>query len=436
MDEPGLSLRPGRIHAGLNSGYQAVGLAFMWGAAQIVLLGYDFMRGPNGESHHHGDHEGGLPNLGTLDEWVERMGQLALELRACSVEVVNASPRTALECFIREPIRAALESRKPALLVHGMSGMGDNLHQRALLKELCKHYDVWLRTPWPQIYHDMPHVRPIPINTKLRTQAKNEKRWKYYSQIPPRAISTIRITYSPPQIMQLGSVLASMWAQAGLRGTPGDFRLPVPQEWRIRAREMLGSVDKPIMVYRPLVERVEWTGSKSRNPEYSSYAALYRSLRDKYHVVSIADLVPDVEWTVGERVEVDQTFHAGEFQFEALAGLFAEAALVYSCPGFAVVLAQAVGTPAITVFGGFEDARSFSAGARFTPWLAVEPINPCPCWSHTHNCNKKIDVPNALKRIKEFINVAATDNQEKVNQYRRTTMLLASELPAPIFQRG
>lgn len=110
VDDPGLSLRPGRIHTGLNSGYQVIGLAYMWGPPRrIVLLGYDMQRGPSGESHHHGDHEGGLPNLGTLDEWSRRMNELAFDLRVQGVEVVNCSRATALRCFDRAQLQDALQ---------------------------------------------------------------------------------------------------------------------------------------------------------------------------------------------------------------------------------------------------------------------------------------------------------------------------------------
>ncbi len=98
------------------------------------------------------------------------------------------------------------------------------------------------------------------------------------------------------------------------------------------------------MVYRPLVERTEWNGCAARNPDHSAYAALFASIRDQFHVVSIADLVPNVEWISGARVEADQKFHAGELEFEALAGLFSIASLVFCSPGFAVILAQTVGT--------------------------------------------------------------------------------------------
>jgi hypothetical protein len=66
-------------------------------------------------------------------------------------------------------------------------------------------------------------------------------------------------------------------------------------------------------------------------------------------------------------------------------------------------LSQAIGTPVIAVFGGFECSRSFSYGHRFAPTLGIDPINPCQCFSHTHQCDKRIDLPAAHADIEEFI---------------------------------
>jgi hypothetical protein len=110
VDDTGLSLRPGRVHTGGNCGYQMLGLAFMWGAARIVLLGYDMQRGPKGESHHHGDHANGLPNCPpeNLREWTRRFSQLAIDVRGRGIVVINATRRTALRCFEQMPIEVAL----------------------------------------------------------------------------------------------------------------------------------------------------------------------------------------------------------------------------------------------------------------------------------------------------------------------------------------
>lgn len=107
VDEPGLCTRPGRIHTGMNSGYQSIGLAWSWGAARIVLTGYD-MQKTGGKSHFHGDHKGGLPGLGNLPDWCRRMVPLATDLRAKGIDVVNATRVTALTCFRRATIKEAL----------------------------------------------------------------------------------------------------------------------------------------------------------------------------------------------------------------------------------------------------------------------------------------------------------------------------------------
>ena len=417
VDDPGLCTKPGRIHTGLNSGYQAINLAYMWGAARIILLGYDMQRGPNGESHHHGDHEGGLPNLGTMPEWGRRMVQLGADLRAQGVEVVNATRQTAITCFERQPIDKALSPGKPPLVLHGMSGMGDCLHQRSVVRELMRSHEVWLKTPWPQVYHDMPRLHPLRVGTMLRTQAKNEKRSVYGPSRPPAGTCEIRSSYSPSQVRAAGSVLGAMSAVCGV--PVGDFRMAVPQAWRKKAAALF-HVERPVLVYRPLVARTEWGGASTRNPDPDAYVALFRAIRERFYVVSVADLVPKVEWTVGPQIEADVEYHAGELDFETLAGLFARAALVFSAPGFATVLAQAVGTPAVTVFGGYEDARSFSAGAKFTKWLPIEPITPCACWSHAHACRKAIDMPRAIDALKEFCDgLGATGHEARDDEDRR-----------------
>lgn len=106
----GLSSDPSCIVEGLNSGYQAIGLAHAFGAARVVLLGYDYSFGPNGEKHHHPDHPCGMGNplASRLPEWRRHMATLAASARQVGLEVVNASRRTALRCFPRVELEDAL----------------------------------------------------------------------------------------------------------------------------------------------------------------------------------------------------------------------------------------------------------------------------------------------------------------------------------------
>lgn len=100
------------IATGQNSGYQAIGLAHLWGAARILLLGYDF--GFKGAKRHwHADHPNGMGNCGgNFGSWARSMEFLAADLKAAGVEVVNCSRSTSLRCFPRSTIDKELEGIK------------------------------------------------------------------------------------------------------------------------------------------------------------------------------------------------------------------------------------------------------------------------------------------------------------------------------------
>lgn len=84
----------------MNSGYQAINLAYHFGVSRIILIGYDMQR-TEGRSHWHGDHPKGLTNAEGVAKWASRFPQLAADLEREGVEVVNCSKETALNCFKR-----------------------------------------------------------------------------------------------------------------------------------------------------------------------------------------------------------------------------------------------------------------------------------------------------------------------------------------------
>lgn len=298
--------------------------------------------------------------------------------------------------------------RKPPLLVRGMHGLGDNLHQRAVLRQLMTRHDVWLESSWVSPYHDLigQGLKVVRKTTPLRTQAKNAAREAalFASTPSPASARAVNVWYQPHEVRQRGSVLAAMCASVGADYATADFRLPVPDAWLRRADDLIASfaTDKPILLYRPLVERTEWSGCAARNPHHEGYAAIFAAIRERFFVVSLADLVDKVEWIVGRPIEADATFHRGELDFEMLAALFARAALVFCAPGFAVILAQAVGAPVICSFGRYERAYSFSAGARHSPYLGIEPINPCDDFRHDDRFDKTIDLASAISLATVF----------------------------------
>ncbi len=100
---PGLGLHD-KIHQGGNSGYQAINLAYLWGADRIILLGFDCGPSLKGEAHWFGQHPPTLTTTQPYELWRAKFPRLAADLQKQGVRVINASRHTTLTCFERKPI--------------------------------------------------------------------------------------------------------------------------------------------------------------------------------------------------------------------------------------------------------------------------------------------------------------------------------------------
>ena len=93
-----------KIHFGNNSGYQAINLAYLFGASRIVLLGFD-MKTDAGKVHFFGNHsyhrQGQGPNNQVFARWKDNFVHLARDLEYEGVEVINATRDTTLDMFTR-----------------------------------------------------------------------------------------------------------------------------------------------------------------------------------------------------------------------------------------------------------------------------------------------------------------------------------------------
>jgi hypothetical protein len=294
-----------------------------------------------------------------------------------------------------------------------MHGLGDNVHQRALVRAWIKRgFDVSLETAWPCIYHDLP-IRFIQRPVALRAQLKNARREhaKFVpGPSPHHTTNAPHISYSRDRIERTPSktFLEAMFQSVGLGDeyANADMSLPIPEMWAADADALITGwhTTKPILVYRPLVVRPEWRGSGIRNANVDQYAELIAMVRDSFFVVSIADLEPNREWIVGPRLIADATYHRGELPFDTMAAIMARAALIYTSSGFPAVLGPAVGTPTISIQGGFEPARWHADGARWAPYLGIDTKDPCVCSGACNKfCAKIIDMPPAKAALTEFI---------------------------------
>jgi hypothetical protein len=111
----GLETNPqGLRTGGGNSGYAAVNLAVHFGAARILLLGYN-MSWPGGKAHFFGNHPSGLGQTqGHYPSQRERFKTMIGPLKTLGIDVINCTANTSLSVFPQRPLRDVLTAESVA----------------------------------------------------------------------------------------------------------------------------------------------------------------------------------------------------------------------------------------------------------------------------------------------------------------------------------
>ncbi|MEN3753745.1 hypothetical protein ABC733_17230 [Mangrovibacter sp. SLW1] len=151
--------------------------------------------------------------------------------------------------------------------------------------------------------------------------------------------------------------------------------------------------EKPYAVIRPATVRKEWrSDSRNPDPEYLERAA--HILKKHFFVISVADLSPGEEWSVGELPYADIRFHHGELDIRALMRLIEHASVVVTPVGWALPASVAYQTPVYIIAGGRgahnapEIITDSSMDLSRTGWAM--PDNYCRCSAWDHKCDKRI----------------------------------------------
>lgn len=104
----GLIRTPGTVGGGGNSGFQALNLAVQFGAARIILIGFDMVEGGK---HWYGRNHWPMsnnPDKTNFKRWIGALEGAAPMLKAWGVTVLNASPSSALKSYPVVTIEQAL----------------------------------------------------------------------------------------------------------------------------------------------------------------------------------------------------------------------------------------------------------------------------------------------------------------------------------------
>lgn len=265
------------------------------------------------------------------------------------------------------------------MVIKGMYGMGDNIYQRAFIREIRQR--VYLYTSWPQLYKDLPNVHPVKPITRLRTQNKNISRQPESVWCNAPSLPTRRVSYGNVQLKR-GSIIDAM--KMHFRVRPTKFDLPVFDRVDVK---------KPYAVIRPVTVRSEWKNvARNPHPEYIGYA-VEKLNRMGYYTVSVADLQGTEEWSP-ELPQCDAMLNNGQLIFEELMGLIQGAAVVVGGVGWIVPAAIAAGVPLLVILGGHgghnapEKITGHPMNLEKTQW--IYPDNFCRCTNMLHGCNKSI----------------------------------------------
>ncbi len=278
----------------------------------------------------------------------------------------------------------------------GMLGLGDNVYQRAVLRELG---EIALVTSWPQLYADLPQIRCVKPFTRLRTQSKNARRDDLdWDEAPPRQAPT-KFGYDAH-----GTILESMLRRAGIQRDALTFDLPEVEPGSGR-----------YVVVRPATIRQEWRAA-ARNPDPLGLDRAARAAAEAgYEVISIADLDPPAEFAVEPLPFAHRRHHHGELQVEEVMSLVAGAAGVIGGVGFLVPMAVAYRVPMLLLFGGWGamhgPQRIFDARMDLSRMIQAFPQPFCMCNNREHACPRSI--PTLEARIGLFLNLAQTRVAER-----------------------
>jgi len=97
--QTGLETKSDGLKHGSNSGYQCINLAYLFGAKRIVLLGYDMQPATNGRTHWHSEpRQSNFAQVLKLS-MLPHFETLVQPLKEAGVEVLNANPNSALQCW-------------------------------------------------------------------------------------------------------------------------------------------------------------------------------------------------------------------------------------------------------------------------------------------------------------------------------------------------
>jgi hypothetical protein len=293
---------------------------------------------------------------------------------------------------------------KKNLVIESFYGFGDNLFVRPLALSATEYYNVFVQTPYPELYLDTA-VTPIKPGNFLYDFANrcvdDGKGWGE----KPAVAEFIRPTYSSDDLKDYRTLSKSF-----ARGFPKqvyDTRLPVSEAQREFGLKLVDT-GKPILIVKMPSYRHDWD-CESRTPKTAYMIECLKMAKNYgFHIVSLQDYTlgdrlgePELE---GEWLPLCDTVLHGKLSIDELIGLFSIADSVLTYPNFLLPLAVYLDKSVFTIYGGSVHPQCI-IDPRIRPLHSdfIYPQPFCHCIDSHHGCNKEIPMDVVRERFERFI---------------------------------
>jgi hypothetical protein len=275
------------------------------------------------------------------------------------------------------------------LFLRAQWGLGDSIFVRPFVREAARLYDVYLETPWPELFDDLP-VKFVRLERKLRTQMKNvrrqpDTRWV----LPPEGLAPVSIGYNGEDLKHASIVQTLERKYRGLGVVLKDPVWDLPDT----GPQPVNLNHRPIAVVRPVTQRREWkNAARNPRPEYVDWVS--KRLMNTHHVIAVADLQNKEEWLEAGVPPHHMAALRGEFDLRSLIALVRNADVVVGGVGWIVPMSIALGTKAFVILGGHgahnHPDRITDPRMDLSRLTFAKPERFCPCSNMNHQCDKYI----------------------------------------------
>lgn len=274
------------------------------------------------------------------------------------------------------------------VVVRGMKALGDCLFQRPYVRLLSEtSEEVYLGTPWPQIYSDLTNVRPCRVDTRrfiaLQNLDQYDGKWYQFPKKSDREIKVHNVDGNPVRIGESFNINVT-------KALPPECP-PI---------NVVRFSRKPIAVVRPPAVRSDWN-TENREPHWQYIYDAAKAMLVTHHVVLVGGPGEEI---IGTMPPNHESFLGGVLPIDRFLSLVASADVIVSGIGSMVPLAVALGKKALVVLGGRGGTCSVESVCA-PHWRHrikfVRPYPYCGCSDPGHDCNKV--VPNFDAILEEFL---------------------------------